>query len=200
MVIQRMREHITAHNWFAVAVDVAIVVVGVFLGLQANNWNAARIERSEAQAYRTQIIDNLRANEIDIGSRTAYYHQARRHAIAALEVLEAPGANMDEAFLVNAYQATQVWQRPLVQSGYGEMVDAGRGGSIGGPDTRANLAAFYAQMRQFDAAALSYTEYRDLLRRAMPYSIQHRIQDSCGDIVRRLPRCSWGSLARAVRP
>lgn len=36
MVIARIREHVATHNWFAVAIDVAIVVVGVFLGMQAN--------------------------------------------------------------------------------------------------------------------------------------------------------------------
>jgi len=46
MVLHRMRGHVTNHNWFAVAIDVVIVVVGVFLGLQANNWNQDRIERA----------------------------------------------------------------------------------------------------------------------------------------------------------
>ena len=32
MVIRRIREHVGAHNWFAVGVDLAIVVAGVFLG------------------------------------------------------------------------------------------------------------------------------------------------------------------------
>ena len=41
MAIRRFRQHISDHNWFAVAVDLAIVVVGVFLGIQASNWNAA---------------------------------------------------------------------------------------------------------------------------------------------------------------
>ena len=49
--------------------DLAIVVVGVFLGTQANNWNQDRIDRSEAREYRAQIIDNLRANEADIAMR-----------------------------------------------------------------------------------------------------------------------------------
>ena len=48
MVIRRIRDHVASHNWFAVAIDLGIVVVGVFLGTQANNWNEARIERQDA--------------------------------------------------------------------------------------------------------------------------------------------------------
>ena len=196
MVIRRIREHVSAHNWFAVGIDVAIVVVGVFLGLQANNWNAKRIERAEAEAYRAQIIDNLRANEIDIGARANYYRQVQAHSNSALEVMETPGAVMDEAFLIHAYQATQVWQRPLVRSAYDEMLGAGLGRSIGGSETGSSLTAYYAQLPQFNDASMSHTAYRDILRRAMPYAIQKRIRDRCGDVVKRLP----GGVAAATLP
>ena len=32
MVIRRIREHVATQNWFAVAIDLVIVVLGVFLG------------------------------------------------------------------------------------------------------------------------------------------------------------------------
>lgn len=121
MAIRRIRKHVAAHNWFAVAVDLAIVVLGVFLGLQANNWNTARIERAEAAAYRAQIIDNLRANEISIGDQLAYYRRVLDHAMAALIILENPDATMGERFLIDAYQASQVRQRQLTQTAYEEM-------------------------------------------------------------------------------
>jgi hypothetical protein len=50
MVIRRIREHVTTHNWFAVGIDVVIVIVGVFLGTQANNWNEARSDREEGRS------------------------------------------------------------------------------------------------------------------------------------------------------
>lgn len=195
MVIRRIRDHVTAHNWFAVGIDIAIVVVGVFLGLQANNWNAIRVERAEAEAYRAQIIDNLRANETDIGARAVYYRQVRDHSVAALAVLEAPGAATDEPFLVNAYQATQVWRRPLVRSAYDEMVGAGLSDRLGDPETRSNLTAFYAQLPQFNDAVLAETAYREIVRRAMPYAIQQAVRERCGDTTRRL---SDGVLAATL--
>ena len=48
MVIRRIREHVAAHNWFAVTVDVLIVVLGVFIGTQVSNWNAERLEDRRA--------------------------------------------------------------------------------------------------------------------------------------------------------
>ena len=99
-MLRRFREHAAKQDWFAVGVDVAIVVVGVFLGTQANNWNQDRIERSEAHEYRAQIIDNLRANEADVAARAHYYRQVRAHAIAALNAVKQPNASRGEPFLI----------------------------------------------------------------------------------------------------
>ena len=193
MVIRRIREHVAAHNWFAVGVDLAIVVLGVFLGTQANNWNQARIDRATARTYRAEIIENLRANEISIDDQTAYYRRVQRHASAALDVLEKPGSAMDEAFLINAYQASQVRQRQLAQTAYEEMQSAGLGRNVAEPDTRARLSAFYAQMPQINAMTLSVTAYRDRVRRAMPIAIQRQLRERCGDVTRSLPGGVVGS-------
>ena len=42
MLLRRIMDHFKAQNWFAVALDLLIVVVGVFLGFQVNAWNEAR--------------------------------------------------------------------------------------------------------------------------------------------------------------
>ena len=194
MVIRRIREHVAAHNWFAVAVDLAIVVLGVFIATQANNWNQSRIERSAARAYRAEIIENLRANEISIDDQVAYYRRVLSHALAALNVLETPGSAMGEIFLVDAYQASQVRQRLLAQTAYDEMKSAGLGRHVAGPETRARLSAFYAQMPQINAFTLTVTAYRDRIRRAMPIAIQRRLRERCGDISRTLPGGVVGSM------
>jgi len=52
MVVRRFRDHVAEHNWFAVAVDFLIVVAGVFVGIQASNWNQERVNRARGRAYR----------------------------------------------------------------------------------------------------------------------------------------------------
>lgn len=42
MILRRVIAHVKAQNWFAVAIDFVIVVLGVFIGIQVANWNAAR--------------------------------------------------------------------------------------------------------------------------------------------------------------
>src|SRR6478752_3615626 len=125
MVIGRIRDKASKHDWFGVVVELLIVIAGVFLGLQANNWNVARTERAEARQYRSQIVSSLRANEADMLARAAYYGQVRAHALAALEVLESLRPTPGETFLVDAYLATNTNRRPLERSAYDEMISSG---------------------------------------------------------------------------
>ncbi len=57
MILRRVAAAIRRQDWFAVLIEIAIVVIGVFIGLQVNNWNEARIERSQERAYLTRIRD-----------------------------------------------------------------------------------------------------------------------------------------------
>ena len=187
MVIRRIREHVAELNWLAVAVDLGIVVTGVFLGTQANNWNQARIERATVGEYRQQIIDDLKDNEADLATRNTYYAAVRAHAIAALAAIDTPSEPRGEPFLVDAYQASQVWNGRLVRTGYDEMTGAGLTHGIGDSKTRSLLTTYYTQVRQFDITALNAMPYRERLRRALPYAVQYAIREHCGEKVTTLP-------------
>jgi hypothetical protein len=78
MVIRRIREHVAAHNWFAVAIDFLIVVAGIVIGTQVNNWNQARIERNQGEEYLERLVSDLRSNEIELLDRRAYFVTVRK--------------------------------------------------------------------------------------------------------------------------
>ena len=47
MILRRISENLRSQNWFAVIVELFIVVIGVFMGLQVQDWNEVRKERIE---------------------------------------------------------------------------------------------------------------------------------------------------------
>ena len=46
MLLRNLVEKLRARDWFTVGVELLIVIVGIFIGLQANEWAVARRERS----------------------------------------------------------------------------------------------------------------------------------------------------------
>jgi hypothetical protein len=74
MILRRIVAHLRKQEWTAVAIDFVIVVMGVFVGLQVDNWNAARSERSTEIGY-------LAAMEEDV----AYSIEKLEELIASME-------------------------------------------------------------------------------------------------------------------
>lgn len=57
MLLRRITKHTKDQNWTAVAIDFAIVVLGVFLGMQVSNWNEARQDRTEERSLLVRLLD-----------------------------------------------------------------------------------------------------------------------------------------------
>ena len=180
-MIRRIREHVAQQNWFAVAVDLAIVVVGVFLGIQVSNWNQARIDRDKAVSYRQRLISELEFNGRQFRQQIAYYSSAKRHGLDALAGLHGRGGSSGDGFLVDAYQATQMDLSPPKHFLFDEMVSAGFVGLLGREALQEMASDYYLSLDANVPQWLEAPPYRDILRRSMPYAVQARIRDRCGD-------------------
>jgi hypothetical protein len=62
MLLRKLTQHVKDQNWFAVALDFVIVVMGVFIGLQVDNWNATRSDQREYEMALARFDDEARSN------------------------------------------------------------------------------------------------------------------------------------------
>ena len=62
MILRRVIAHVRKQEWTAIAIDLVIVVLGVVIGIQVSNWNAARADRERAHGYLERIRDDLDAD------------------------------------------------------------------------------------------------------------------------------------------
>ena len=60
MILRRVVEHFRKQEWTAIAIDFVIVVVGVFVGMQVSNLNAARLEDNESVFFTERQRNDLR--------------------------------------------------------------------------------------------------------------------------------------------
>jgi hypothetical protein len=181
MVIRRIREHVATHDWFAVLVDVGIVVLGVFLGTQVNNWNQERLDAGRAREYRARLIDELDFNTRQYALQTAYYRRAKDYGLKALAALEGGRPVPDRDFVIAAYQLTQTDTTKSKTGVYDEMIAAGLGERLGDAETQQIASDFYLSGEVSQRTNEIIFPYRTLLREAMPYATQIRIREECGD-------------------
>lgn len=183
MILRRIREHVTAHNWFAVGIDLLIVVLGVFLGTQVSNWNAERLAHEAGDTYRARIATDLVINRDDMNARMAYYRQVRAFGLQVLGDLDGTARLSDAQFLIAAYQATQIYPRPITRATYDEVISIGALATIGPPATRESISNYYVGVETSETTFRNVPPYREIVRRAMPYQVQERIRSACAEIM-----------------
>ena len=181
MVIRRIRDHVAEHNWFAVAIDVGIVVLGVFLGTQVNNWNEARIEARQVEAYRERLMGELQFNEQQYKAQIAYYRRARDYGLKALAALAGDKPLPDRDLLIAAYQLTQTDATRAKTTTFDEMTANGFAGRVGDTETQEAASDFVLSIDVAQKALETQLPYRTILREVMPYPLQLQIRRECGD-------------------
>ncbi len=59
MLLRRFTEHIKKQNWFAVVLDLLVVIVGIYIGLQADAWMSAKQDRNLEVEYLERLISDM---------------------------------------------------------------------------------------------------------------------------------------------
>lgn len=187
MILRRIREHAGHHNWFAVGIDLLIVVLGVFIGTQVSNWNTDRLAHEAGQTYRARIVADISDNERDMQVRRAYFAQVKRFALAMLDDLDGGARMSDEDFLIAAFQATQIYPRPMVRTSYDEVLSVGAVNTLGSPALRQKLANYYVGVDVSEATFRNVPSYREIGRRVVPYAVQARVREACAERITSTP-------------
>lgn len=65
MILRRLGNALREQNWFTVVLEVLIVVVGIFFGLQVDDWNERRKERVMEREYLERLLADI---EVSIDS------------------------------------------------------------------------------------------------------------------------------------
>ena len=161
MILRRLVEHVRTQNWVAVALDFAIVVLGVFIGIQLGNWNEARRDSAAGDASLARMANNI-ASDIEALDRIIENLQREaEHAELIDRYLRGEEvANSDwEMYQIIYYRAG--WT-PFTPSrvAYDELISSGRYRLAGDVELRRDIAEYYAGLEDF---ALFY-EFQPPLR------------------------------------
>ena len=81
MRLRSLTKHIREQNWFAVALDFFIVVVGILIAFQITNWNEARERRQSERGY----LEQLHSDVVELTDRRELYDETRPENVSILE-------------------------------------------------------------------------------------------------------------------
>ena len=181
MIYKRAVARLRAQDWVAITIELAIVIIGVFIGMQVTNWNQERLENRETQQILARLRPELQNLLKNYASARAYYRVTRSYADTAFAGWRGDPRITDRDFVIAAYQASQIYATATNNAAWGNIFGADRLRAIEDPALRSNLAfLMYSDTRTTDTQAVD-TPYRPNVRRIIPVEIQDAIRAQCGD-------------------
>jgi hypothetical protein len=182
MILRHVIAHFRKQEWTAIAIDLVIVVLGVVIGIEVSNWNAARADRERAHGYLERVRDDLDADIAGYRDRLDFWRGVAAfgaRGLAYAETGDAAGASQWELLLAY-FQASQVGAFNLTEATYDELRSAGELGLLGDPGLRDRLASYYTN--SYVPALSESPEYRKHVRGIIPLDIQLYIWEKCWQV------------------
>ena len=155
MILRRAVEHAKTQNWFAIALDFFIVVMGVFIGIEVANWNQVRQDRQEERRYYGQLLADLRGDlEVfaQAEKRADRYDAAAQLVIDRLGGKVPPNASPGQMAMA-IHKAGWVYIPYASRGTYNELVSTGNLGLLRNAELKSEIAHYYAsfdEARQWD--------------------------------------------------
>lgn len=66
MILRRVVHRLKQQEWTAIAIELVLVVLGVFIGIQVSNWNEVRKEHSLEAVYLDRIAQDIRGDIVEM--------------------------------------------------------------------------------------------------------------------------------------
>jgi hypothetical protein len=214
MIYKRAVAKLRAQDWFAIAVELAIVIVGVFIGMQVSNWNEAAAEQRDAKRMVEEVRPGLQQFDQALESAEEYFATAGRYGDTAFAGWAGDPKVSDEQFVIAAYQASQITQIAMNGASWTQIYGGDKLSKLPDPELRGDLAGVMAlDFGQLGLDTVA-TPYRQDVREVIPQDIQNAIRTHCGDTTPRgsamvtllpatcdldFPPERWAAAARDLR-
>jgi hypothetical protein len=183
MILRRFMKHVTDQNWFAVGLDVIVVVVGIFLGMQVTEWNQDREINNEVTIYKHRLINELKENITRLDNDIQYYQGVIDYAGIVYLDIDKPENELDEAFIVMAYQSTQRTGLRVANFTINEINSTGMLKYLNDIELRQNIQIYDNVIKTDESGTAPLTAYRINIRSILFTEIQDAIRAHCDDQV-----------------
>lgn len=181
MIYKRFAANLRAQNWFAIGIELGIVVLGVFIGTWVANWNQERAAQRDTEALLIELGPEMAAQKRAINATRKYFAITQRYAQTAFAGWRRDPTVSDSDFVIAAYQASQAAGLDSNGQSWTTIFGGDQLRRIDEPAIRAPLQ----RLMTFEYANLSYrmmlSRYRDDVRLVIPAAIQQQIRKSCDD-------------------
>ena len=145
MILRRLREHLRRENWFAIILDLVVVVVGIFLAFQVDRWYESQRTKAELSAHLESLAEDFAENEELLVRAIGVTDKEIEAAIALREETRRDEPALSVSELNQLF--SDISRLPTFEAvglAYQNLVNSGELAALPSSDLKKELAEFYA--------------------------------------------------------
>jgi hypothetical protein len=146
MIPRRIYDHAKNHNWFAVAIDFAIVVAGVLVAMQIDNWNDARKAAELERQYLVRLATDMRSTVQKLSEAATRNVSSQSACKPLIRVLNDPSVPEQSIFDAMSTFVEDCWTTPdfrPVDTAFRDIAETGNLNLIRDTQLRDEIISLY---------------------------------------------------------
>lgn len=169
--------------------EIVLVVIGILIALQINNWNEHRKEGYKETAYLERLKQDITFDQEQYELNKQFYLDVFTYGNLALQYAEYGYTEHSKKWeiLVAFFQSSQIWPIIPASSTFEELKSAGELSLIQNIELRNNLSYYHGGgLGRYTTTIGINPPYRKMVRGLIPSKIQNYMWENChkteGDI------------------
>lgn len=148
MIVRRVTNALRRQDWAAVAIEFLLILVGVLLAFQINEWASERHARAEREAATSRLLDEAEEDVAFLRYEVEDHQEQVRELSYALDrVQNGTWREVDEAQIRSGLTSSVYLDVPSPPSSvYQDIVASGMLGRIGNPQVRSAISVYRAKL------------------------------------------------------
>lgn len=172
MILRRFSEAMKSQNWFIVFIELMVLVVGIFVGLQVDDWNQSRQDRVEERLYLEELLEDFEANRaglLETISRNEELIPAMTVLLeqSAMDTPDLSIGELNDAFRNIHYMPTFI----PIERAFANLTGSGDLKLIRNRELKNALAQYYSATQLVEL--VQNTHEMELVETFQPYVIEH---------------------------
>ena len=182
MLLKRLSTDLRDQNWLAVCIELLVVALGIFLGLQASNWNDNRVERTLEHGYLIRLHEDILASAKGLERDNEFLEEQLSDQAIILAALDACEFSPGDELAIQRGISSLGWLNPprLFRRTIDDLAASGRTNIIRSAQIKAELAGLVADVEFRDRVTESIFRAVEYHRRVLDEQIRYDVSKPLG--------------------
>ncbi len=179
MILRRFKQHVKAENWFAVCIDFLVVVVGIFIGLQVNEWNQSRKDRVVEQQYLASLKADFQADIEELDKAIALAESRARLGRLLIATIDKDRVEGDPNEFIWAVFSSYLLNYPsYTRATINDLLSTGNLQLLQDSNLKAAVAEYYTDIEYREQWKINWRQMQIAMAHTLPHLLDFDVREA----------------------